>query len=341
MTQHPSSPNASADAGFGSARRVGAAALWLLIVLAIALGAAGLVTATPSAILPAARPELTGVADAAVTGRLDVAETDLTVLAAQVDALGTAARGALSALVSGRPATVDAAVAEGDKLVGTIGTQAAQVQTDLDAAPYVGATDADLHVSPAVEARYARLRSGLAAVKDLDVSWADLTDGAVTATRVSEGLAEHDRLVGLAAEQGRAAHYKEALVYLGQASDQILASRSLRTKLAVTVDVSVLDQWLDRNATYDKALRGLYLALNKVGGRVTKGVRDAIAAEKVAREQLPPDSRGLILIIADIGRGGMNNAVIAIEEAKATLSDALTPAPAPSAGGAAAPSATP
>ena len=68
----------------------------------------------------------------------------------------------------------------------------------------------------------------------------------------------------------------------------------------------MLDQWLDRNTTYDKALRGLYVALNKVGGRVTKRVRDAIAAEKVARERLPPDSRGLILIIADIGRGGMN-----------------------------------
>ena len=345
MTQEPTTADATEDATIdatpGPARRVGLATAWLLIVLAIALGAAGLVTATPSAILPAERPELTGLADAAATSQLDVAEADLSTLADQVDALGTAARGALSALVSDRPDTVDAAVTEGDKLVGTIGTQAAKVQADLDAAPYVGDTDADLHVSPTVQARYAQLRTGLAAVKDLDVSWADLTDGAVTATRVSEGLAEHDRLVALAAERGRAARYKDALGYLTQAGDQITTSRSLSTKLAATVDVSVLDQWLDRNATYDKALRGLYVALNKVGGRVTKGVRDAIAAEKVAREQLPPDSRGLILIIADIGRGGMNNAVIAIEEAKANLADALTPAPTSSDGGAAAPSATP
>ena len=38
---------------------------------------------------------------------------------------------------------------------------------------------------------------------------------------------------------------------------------------------------------------------------------------------LPPDTRGLVVIMAEIGRGGMNGAVIAIEEARATLTDAL------------------
>jgi hypothetical protein len=100
------------------------------------------------------------------------------------------------------------------------------------------------------------------------------------------------------------------------------------------VDVTVLDQWLERNESYDTALRGLYVALDKVGGRVTDKVRNAIAAEKEARTRLPPDSRGLIVIIADIGRGGMNGAVIAIEEAKARLADALAPtAPGSDAGG--------
>jgi hypothetical protein len=312
-------------------RHVGATLVWVLVVLAIALGAAGLVTATPSAGLQAARPELTGVADAAATRQLDVAEADLSILADQVDTLGTQARGALSALVGGLPETVDSAVAKGDDLLVQIGTQATVVQADLDAAPYAGGPAADLHVSPAVQARYAQLELGLAAVRDLDTSWANLTTGAVSATRVSTSLAEHDRLVGLAAEQGRAARYKDALTYLTQAGDQITAARALRTQLAKTVDVTVLDQWLDRNATYDKALRGLYVALNKVSGRVTKAVRDAIAAEKAARQQLPPDSRALIVIIGEIGQGGMNGAVITIEEAKAKLADALAPAPAPSA----------
>ena len=137
-------------------RRVCAAVVWLLVVLAIAFGAAGLVTASPSAGLQAARPELTGVVDAAVGRQLDIAEADLAILATQVDTLGTSARGALSSLVAGRHDTVDAAVAEGDSLIVGIGAQAALVDADLDAAPFVGGPAADLHVSPAVQARYAR-----------------------------------------------------------------------------------------------------------------------------------------------------------------------------------------
>ena len=74
---------------------------------------------------------------------------------------------------------------------------------------------------------------------------------------------------------------------------------------------------------------------------MTDAVRKAIAAEKAARQGLPADSRALIVIIADIGRGGMNGAVIAIEEAKATLTDALEPAPAASNGAPGQPSPTP
>jgi hypothetical protein len=103
----------------------------------------------------------------------------------------------------------------------------------------------------------------------------------------------------------------------------------MRDVLANTVDVSVLDQWMDRNAAYDKALRALYVALNRAGGKITDDVRDERAAEQEARRRLPPDSRGLIVIIAEIGRGGMNGAVIAIEEAKARIADALDPTAAP------------
>lgn len=308
-------------------RRVGGAVVWLLVVIAIALGAAGLVTATPSSILPATRPELTGTVDATVTRQLDAVANDLAVLATKVDALGTQARGALSALVGGRAEIADTAIATGDELIAEIGVQAALVEVGLAAAPFVGTASADLHVSPAVQERYARLRDGLEATQGLRASWVSLTSGAVSPTRLSGSLAEHDRLVGAAAERGRAARYEDALALLDQAAQQIKISRTLQTQLATTVDVSVLDQWLERNATYDKALRSLYVALAKVGGRVTDTVHNAIAAEKEARTRLPPDSRGLIVIIAEIGRGGMNGAVIAIEEAKVQLADAMEPVP--------------
>ena len=71
------------------------------------------------------------------------------------------------------------------------------------------------------------------------------------------------------------------------------------------------------------------MALARAGGKITDDVRDERTAEQEARRRLPPDSRALIVIIAEIGRGGMNGAVIAIEEAKARIADALTEPVAP------------
>ena len=65
-------------------------------------------------------------------------------------------------------------------------------------------------------------------------------------------------------------------------------------------------------------------------GRVNSAVRKAMTEERKAKDRLPPDTRGLVLIMAEIGRGGMNGAVIAIEEARGQLSAALAePAPSP------------
>ena len=310
-------------------RRVGAAVVWLLVVVGIALGAAGLVTASPGGTLPAARPELTGVEDARATARLDAIEEDLVALGTKVETLGTQARGALSALVGMQTEVAATAIQTGDALLLEIGLEAAAISDALEATPYVGTPSADLHVSPEVQARYARLRDGLDATRQLDASWSRLTAGALSATRLSTSLAEHDRLVSEAAARGREGQYKDALVFLSDASDELVAERKMRDILVNTVDVTVLDQWLERNTTYDKALRALYVALARAGGRITDDVRDEREAEQAARRRLPPDSRGLIVIIAEIGRGGMNGAVIAIEEAKARIADAVVAADAP------------
>ena len=235
---------------------VGTAIVWLLVVTAIALGGAGLVTAAPGGVLPAARPELTGVEDARATVRLDAIEADLTTLEAQVETLGTQARGALSALVGGQDDTAETAIKTGDGLLLEIGLEAADIADALAATPFVGTPAADLHISPEVQARYTRLRDGLEATRQLDSSWSRLTAGALSATRLSTSLAEHDRLVGEAAARGREGQYKEALVFLTDAADELAAEGRMRDVLANTVDVSVLDQWMERNAAYDKALRG-------------------------------------------------------------------------------------
>ena len=87
--------------------------------------------------------------------------------------------------------------------------------------------------------------------------------------------------------------------------------------------MSTLITWLDRNAEYDAALRGLYQSLVDAKGRVTDDVRAAFAAEKEARARLPEDARGLVVIMAEVAQGGLNQAVISIEEARGSLSAAL------------------
>ncbi len=314
-------------------RRIGSAIVWLAAVVVIALGAAGLVTALDAPPAEGARPELTAKGDATVTPALDAIEADLTQLAGDVDALGEASRDALAALNGSDLESVQGAVARGDELVASIGRRSIAIRAALDATPLLGTPEAEFEVSDAVKARHERLADALAAATGLDVAWERLTTGSLAASRLSEQLTAHDQAVLAAAEQGRDAHYDDAMDTLDGADDAITAARALRDKLAATVDVTVLDQWLDRNAAYDVALRGLYAALRDVGGKVTKDVRDAIDAERKAKDRLPPDSRGLIVIMSEIGRGGMNSAVIAIEETRGRLTDALavpaTPTPSP------------
>ena len=304
-------------------RRLLGGIVWLAIIVVIALGAAGIVAGLDHPPGTAARADLTAAGDAEVTPLLDAAEADLSALADQVEALGTQARLALAALNSTDALTGPSAIAEGDRLVADVVARTAALRRALTDVPYVGTPQAGVSISDTVVARHGALVAALDATDGLDAAWARLTIGSGAATQMSRLLAEHDRLVALATERGRSARYADAIKLLDQAESQTRAARLLRDKLAATVEVSVLDEWLDRGADYDVALRNLYKAISKVGTKVTDATRAAVKAEAAARARLPRDDRGLVIIMAEIGRGRMNGAVIAIEEARAKLTDAL------------------
>lgn len=308
-------------------RRVVAALVWLALVVAIALGGAGLVSGADHAPGTPARPELTWSRDQEVDAALDAISGRLAELADEVAALGVQARGALAALNGTETSTVEAAIAEGDRLLDAMRAETTALHLALAEVPYVARTDTALFVSGAVVARHAALLAALDETAGLQDAWNRLTSGSVAAIRLSTLLAQHDAQVVDAAALGRAARYEDAMARLDDADATIDAARTMRNQLANTVDVTVLDEWLDRNAAYDVALRGLYAAYAEVGNRVTDALREAIAAEKAARANLPPDTRGLVVIMAEISRGGMSGAVIAIEEARGRLTAALAAAP--------------
>ena len=68
--------------------------------------------------------------------------------------------------------------------------------------------------------------------------------------------------------------------------------------------------------------------------RVTDAARSAAAREEAAKARLPKNTSALVVILDDIARGGLNQAVIAIEDARGRLLDALSAASALAAPGA-------
>ena len=124
--------------------------------------------------------------------------------------------------------------------------------------------------------------------------------------------------------QGSAAHYRQALDLLDESDAMIAQARGLRDELAGSTDVSTLTTWIDRNAAYDAARPP---AVRRAAG--VEGPRDGPGARGVRRRAgraergCRPTPAALVVIMSDIAQGGLNQAVISIEQARGALSSAL------------------
>lgn len=295
---------------------------WLALVALIALGGAGIGASMDHVPVGAARAELTWSGDRAAAPALDAATEQLDRLSGEVDTLGTTARLALAQVVAGSLDPLQQTIAAGTVQVALVKAQAATLDAGLASVPGMG-EGRELHLSPDVILRYDELAKTRTLTDGLEADWAAFTGRALDASGLTGLLARHDQQTAAAAKQGAAGHYAPALKDLDQSDATMATARALRDRLAPTTDVSTLTTWLDLNAAYDKALRTLYQSLKDANGRVTTAVRQAFAAEQAARQALPGDTRGLVVIMAEIAQGGLNQAVISIEEVRGRLSTAL------------------
>jgi hypothetical protein len=303
-------------------QRTALAVVWLLIVAVVSVGGAGLVAAMANQPGTAARAELTNDSDAAAAAGLDRAQGELVDLTKDVERLGELGRGALTALVASDFTTLDAAVAEGETLARAIDTRSAQIREELALLPGTGPNEA-LVWSPDTIQRRDLAVAAVAATGGLEVSWARRAAGSTVANRLTLLLTDHDKTAGQAAATGRDLKFAAALKTLATAQTMLDQAKSLRDALANTVDVTTLTQWIDRNVEYDAALASLYKATIAGKGKVTQAMKDAAIAERKARDFLPSNTSGLVIILAEIGRGGLNQAVIGIEETRAKLQAAI------------------
>ena len=123
--------------------------------------------------------------------------------------------------------TMDAAIADGNGLIARVRSESAAIRAELAAAPDVATPLAELRVSPELRERYATLQRVAAAADGLDRPWARLETGGAAAGLLAAQLAEHDRLVGVAADQGRQAKYKEAIATIDSAAAILKAAHAL------------------------------------------------------------------------------------------------------------------
>ena len=312
-------------------RRTAIALAWLAAAIVIALGAAGIVAALDHLPGGAGRPELTWAADRGVAPALDAASDELSGLVDAVGVLGDHGRSALAALVARDNAAVEREISAGTAQLDVVDAAAARVAAGLDLGT-MSAPDRAIRYAPATIARYEALRSALPAVASIRPAWERLAGGVVPATELTRHLLAHDQIAGAAIQLGGAGRYRDAIARIDDASEELAAARTIRDRLAATVDVTTLDQWIARNAAYDDALRALWGALREAGERVTDAVREAAAREQAAKDLLPPDARALVVILGDVARGGLNQAVITIEDTRGRLLSAASSAEAPLAG---------
>ena len=303
-------------------RQAALTVIWLLIVAVVSVGAAGIVAAMANRPGSAARAELTADGDAAAAVVLNQAESELTDLTAEVERLGELGRGALVALVASDFTTLDSAVSDGQTLARQIEVHSSTIREHLLVVPGTGPNEALLW-SPETSRRRDVALSAVAATGGLEAAWTRLAAGSTVANRLTLLLTGHDTTAGQAAAEGRSRKYAQALKTLASAQAMLAQAKAMRDQLANTIDVSTLTQWIARNDEYDAALARLYNATIAAKGRITEELKAAAIAERRAHDLLPANTSGIVIILAEIGRGGLNEAVIGIEQARAKLQAAL------------------
>jgi hypothetical protein len=303
-------------------RRLLAAIAWLAMAVLIALGGAGVATSFSHPPETGARPELTWAGDSEAALALDAASAKLQVLSDAVDALGGSSKSALANLVAGDTAGLTSTLDKGSAQLVAVSAAATALEAALAAVPFTG-SQAGLHVSAATTARYRALAATPALTRNLATDWELLSARSMAASAVPDLLARHDQETAAAAKQGEAGHYEQALALLDAPDATIATARSLAASLSTAADVTTLTQWIDRQAAYDAALRQLYEAMLSAKGKVTSAVHAAFAAEEAAKAALPISTKGIVVIMGEIARGGLNQAVIDIEIARGSLAAAL------------------
>jgi type II secretory pathway component PulM len=293
---------------------------WTMAVLAIGLGVMGVSAAVNPVPDESSRPELYARAERAFAPALATLVADMDALDVPVESLAAQARAALVDLAAQDAGALDKDLAAGDLLVVQIQARSLAAQAALDPLPYDAHRDL---LAQATLQRIAAAHDAVAAVAPLAGLWSQLSASILPSRQLVADLVDHDKSTFTAVVQGGAGDYAAALTALDTSTLKLDDAQAIRDRIAKLVDTTTIDQWIARNRAYDTALQRLYEDVRASNGSPTPALRAEVAAVETARQQLPPDTRALIVIIGDLAQGGLNSAAIALEQARGALADAV------------------
>lgn len=295
--------------------------LWGVLLAVLSASAAGLAGVAWHAPGSPSRAELTYAGDAALGARLAIASADLELIASDVERLAAEAKKALEDVASADPEPLEATLARGDAIAAAIETRSQALRGSLVDLPGTE-LDAAMRYSNAILVRRSAILAAIEASSGLAGNWQTVAARARDTARLTALINEHDQTVLNGIQDGLNSQFKDAVKAIDAALEVMDSIKALRTRL-VASDDTILDEWIERTGAYDVALRRLYAALVKSKGKVTVEVQSARREERAAFDQLPPDRRTILVIISEVTRNGLTQAVIAIDEAHGRLDDAL------------------
>ncbi|MBI2781306.1 MAG: hypothetical protein HYX55_05875 [Chloroflexi bacterium] len=298
---------------------------WTSLLAVLAASGAGLVDGSWHAPGSLARAELTWAGDSRIGSRLDLATIELQRISDDVDQLATEAKTALSEVGSADPTRLRAALDRGGEIADAIDSATHDLREALIGLPGDG-PNAAIDYSNATLVRRAAVLAAIDSASSLAAHWQQVTGRAADASQLTALIASHDTTVLEAAAKGVAGQFQDAIPILDQALLVVANVKTLRVRLIAGTEPTVLDEWIDRNSAYDAALKALYAALVASHGEVTLIVQSARREERAAFALLPPDRRTILVIVAEVARGGLTQAVLAIEQASGSIDDALAEA---------------
>lgn len=318
--------SATAAPAVTRAGAVGRGLAWTALAAAVALGGAGLAGTLIHPPGGPTRAELTYSGDKALSTRLDAATRTLQDIADNVDRMSEASKAALGAISNVDAAALQSNLERGNGAAVLISSATLDLRQSLAGLPGDG-PDAIVQFSNATLVRRAEILAAMDAALTLAENWAQVTGRSLDAARITSLLQQHDQQIFDAAQLGKSGDYTDAVAKIDTARITLADISSLRNEIVATGEVTILDEWIVVHQRYDDALEVLYKVIIKAKGRNTLAVQQAQRDEKHAREQLPADNRAIVVIVAQIAQGGLNQAVLAINDAQGRIEQALEESP--------------